>query len=60
MKDHKVTIQLTNEQQKRIKDATGKSITALSIDLASTGQLSAQELDAVSGGKLLDKASPGF
>jgi hypothetical protein len=66
MKDSKVTIQLTNEQQKQIKDVTGKSITALNIDLAATGQLSAQELDSVSGGtafvfhKVTDKSSPSF
>ena len=50
MKDNKVTIQLTNEQQKQIKSATGKSISQLHIDPAAFGNLTDKELDAVSGG----------
>jgi hypothetical protein len=49
MKDNKVTIQLTNEQQKQIKDKTGKNIRNLNIDLA-MGDLTEKQLDAVSGG----------
>jgi len=64
MKDSKVTIQLTSDQQKQIKDKTGKNVRSLNIDLAGTGQLSAQELDSVSGGivlqKVADKSSPSF
>jgi hypothetical protein len=45
-----LTIKLTDDQQKQIKNATGKSITELNIDLASTGQLSEKDLGGVSGG----------
>jgi hypothetical protein len=50
MKDSKVTIQLTSDQQKQIKDKTGKSIRSLNIDLAGAGQLTEKELDHVAGG----------
>jgi hypothetical protein len=50
MKDSKVTIQLTSDQQKQIKDKTGKNIRSLNIDLAGTGQLTEKELDHVAGG----------
>jgi hypothetical protein len=45
-----VTIKLTNEQQKQIKDATGKNLTELNIDLAAAGDLTEKELGQVSGG----------
>lgn len=44
------TITLTAEQQKQILDATGKSITELNTDLASTGSLSEKELEQAAGG----------
>ena len=44
------TIRLTAEQQKQIKDATGKNITELNIDLSAAGNLTVNELDSVSGG----------
>ena len=53
MAGKKLTITLTAEQQKQIKDATGKSIKELNIDLASTGNLSDKDLEAVSGGGAL-------
>lgn len=46
----KLTIALTADQQKQIKDATGKSVTELSLELASTGNLSEKDLDHVAGG----------
>ena len=45
-----LTITLTPEQQKQIKDATGKQLTELNIDLASTGHLSEEDLERVAGG----------
>jgi hypothetical protein len=48
----KTTLQLTGDQQKQIKEATGKIITEESIDPASTRQLTDQELEPVSGGEL--------
>jgi hypothetical protein len=50
MVENKLTIALTDEQQKQIKDATGKSINELNIDLGSTGQLTDVELEQVAGG----------
>jgi hypothetical protein len=56
MAGNKLTIKLTGDQQKQIKDATGKSITELNIDLASAGGLSQKELDQVAGGASLKSA----
>ena len=50
MAGRKLTIKLTDDQQKQIKAATGKSITELNIDLASTGQLTGKDLEQVAGG----------
>ena len=46
----KLTIKLTDDQQKQIKSATGKSITELSIDFASAGHLTEKDLEQVAGG----------
>jgi hypothetical protein len=51
MEGGKLTIKLTEEQQKLIKDATGRSITELSIDTAGISALSEEELEKVSGGR---------
>ncbi len=50
MAENKLTIALTSDQQKQIKDATGESITELKIDLGSTGDLTDVELEQVAGG----------
>jgi hypothetical protein len=49
-----LTIALTDEQQKQIREATGKTVRELNIDLASAGNLTQKELDAVAGG-IVDK-----
>jgi len=46
----KLTIKLTDEQQKQIKDATGKNLTELTIDVTATRTLSDQELEQMAGG----------
>ena len=46
----KLTIKLTDDQQKQIKDATGKAITELSIDTAAIKKLTDKDLDQVAGG----------
>jgi len=51
MAGNELTIKLTEAQQSQIKNATGKSITELNIDLAATGHLTEQELDKVAGGQ---------
>ena len=53
MADKRLTLKLTEEQQNQIKRATGKTPTELEIDLNSSGGLSDQELDQVSGGAYL-------
>ncbi len=50
MAENKVIIELTSEQQKQIKEATGKSITKLSISPAGSSTLSDKDLRNVSGG----------
>jgi len=55
MAGRNLTIRLTDDQQKQIKDATGKNLTELSIDLASTGHLTEMELEGVAGGKAGEK-----
>jgi hypothetical protein len=46
----KLTVQLTDDQQKQIQEATGKKVTALNIRLMAADQLSQSDLDWVSGG----------
>ena len=46
----KMTIQLTSEQQQQIKDATGKDLTELNLNFATTGELNESELGQVQGG----------
>jgi hypothetical protein len=54
MAGNKVTIRLTEDQQSQIKNATGRSITELNIDVAATGQLSDKDLDQAAGGIVID------
>jgi len=47
-----LTIKLTDDQQKQIKDATGKAVTVLNINVSDTGDLSETDLDNVAGGAM--------
>jgi hypothetical protein len=47
----KLTVRLTNDQQKQIQEATGQKVTALNLDLMAADQLSQSALDSVSGGQ---------
>ncbi|HTS68570.1 MAG TPA: hypothetical protein VMO17_06270 [Terriglobia bacterium] len=58
MAGNKVTIKLTDDQQNQIKAATGKSLTEVSINIASTGHLSEEDLSQVSGGGWDVKSNP--
>jgi hypothetical protein len=57
MAGSKLTIRLTDEQQKQIRTATGRSITELNIDVAATGHITEKDLDSVSGGYQYDKGA---
>ncbi len=50
MAGNKLTITLTDEQQKQIRDATGKTIKELNIDPGSTSQLTQKDLEQLDGG----------
>jgi hypothetical protein len=52
----RLTIKLTDDQQKQIKDATGKNITELNLDAAAITELSESDLSFVSGGWTITKA----
>ncbi|MFZ0961127.1 MAG: hypothetical protein WAO35_09490 [Terriglobia bacterium] len=54
MGGNKLTTALTDDQQKQIENATGKSITGLNIDFAPPGNLSEKDLDRVAGGLGVD------
>jgi hypothetical protein len=56
MAGNKLTIKLTHDQQNQIKNATGKSITELNIDVSATGDLTDKDLDNVSGGAIYIKS----
>ena len=55
MADNKLTLKLTQDQQNQIKQATGKNIAELSIDLASKGHLTEKDLEQVAGGPIYMK-----
>jgi hypothetical protein len=59
MASGRLTIKLTEEQQNQIKMASGKLITELNIDLATTDTLSEEDLDKLSGGAL-EEATKGM
>jgi hypothetical protein len=50
MAGNKLTIKLTDDQQNQIKNATGRNITEINIDLGAADQLTNQDLDQASGG----------
>ena len=50
---------LTRDQQKQIREATGKSVTELNISVQAEGALGEMELEKVVGGKKSPKYGPG-
>ena len=46
----KLTLQLTGDQQKQIKDATGQNITTISVSVGGKGELNEKQLGQVVGG----------
>lgn len=45
-----LTIRLTDDQQRQFRDATGQTVTELTLEPAAMGELSDQQLDGVVGG----------
>jgi hypothetical protein len=56
MPNKKLTLKLTSDQKRQIKETTGKSVSELNIDLASTGQLSEKDLEQVAAGATKKKS----
>ena len=52
MGNENLTLKLTDEQRKQIKEATGKDVSEINIKLASTGRLSEKDLEKVNAGLL--------
>jgi hypothetical protein len=50
MAGNKLTIKLTEDQQRQIMKASGRNITELNIDVATADHLTQKDLDNVSGG----------
>ena len=50
MAPSKLTIRLTDDQQRQFREATGQTVTDLTLEPAATGELSDQQLDGVVGG----------
>jgi hypothetical protein len=50
MTEDKLTIRLTDDQQKQIQEATGKKVTALNIAGYGSSRLTDQDLDKIIGG----------
>jgi hypothetical protein len=46
----KMTIQLTSDQQKQIKEATGKDVSEMNLNFGEQGELNESELGLVQGG----------
>ena len=57
MANKNLILKLTPDQKRQIKEATGKQISELKIDLGSTGQLSEKDLEQVAGGATKKKVS---
>ena len=50
MSASKLSIKLTDKQQKQIHETTGKAVSELSLEHDAAGELSDQALDGVAGG----------
>ena len=57
MSNKNLTLKLTNDQRKQIKETTGKDVSELSIEIASTGHLTDEDLGRVVGGATKKKST---
>ena len=51
MANQNLKLKLTSDQTKQIREATGKDISELNIDLASGGEITEDDLENVAGGQ---------
>jgi len=56
MANKTLKLKLTNEQKQQIREATGKDVFEVNIDLASSGQLSEKDLEQVAAGATKKKS----
>lgn len=56
MASKNLKLKLTNDQRKQIRATTGKDVSELSIEIASTGQLTEKDLERVVGGATKKKS----
>ena len=56
MANKNLKLKLTNDQQRQIREATGKDISELNIEVASTGQLTEKDLERVAAGATKKKS----
>jgi hypothetical protein len=50
MKKKNLKLKLTNDQQRQIRETTGKDVSELNIEIASRGQISEEDLEKIVGG----------
>jgi len=56
MANKTLKLKLTNEQKQQIREATGKDVSEVNIDLAPSGQLSEKDLEQVAAGATKKKS----
>ena len=50
MANKNLKLKLTDDQQRQIRETTGKDVSELNIEIASTGQVSQEDLEKIAGG----------
>jgi len=56
MANKTLKLKLTSEQKRQIREATGKDLSEINVDLTSTGQLSEKDLEQVAAGATKKKS----
>ncbi|MFZ0961653.1 MAG: hypothetical protein WAO35_12170 [Terriglobia bacterium] len=56
MANKTLKLMLTNEQKRQMREATGKDVSEVNVDLASSGQLSEKDLEQVAAGATKKKS----
>jgi hypothetical protein len=56
MANKSLTLKLTSDQRRQIKEATGKDVSEVNIEVGSTDQLTEKDLDRVAAGATKKKS----